>query len=467
MELSFELAKTILKTVDGIVITNARGEYQYVNETWIARSGLTLNDVLGKHPWDIYLNSRAKEVIHSHKPIFGHLMKSNRNSGLFMSNYYPLFDGDGNFSGVLIWSLHSGMTAVEELMKMVDSFSKTLSKKQIELTNMERACYNISGIIGSSPLIEQLRQSIRDAARTNSNVLIEGETGTGKELVAHAIHDMSGRHDQRFVRVNCAAIPPELMESEFFGYDDGAFTGARKGGKEGKFEAANHGSLFLDEINQLSYTIQPKFLRVLQEHEVERVGGRKPISVDTRIIAATNVPLESLVSANEFRKDLYYRLNVIRIIVPPLRQRREDIPALCQHLISRLNHQLNLSISGFEDSALSLLMEYDWPGNVRELQNSLEVAMNRCHDDVLRTEHFLPFFEQIERARRPTPKAAPTGVNSLPRQREALERTAIIQAHKASHGNKSAACSALGISRTTFYKRLEKYGLTDIYSFLR
>lgn len=465
MELSFELAKTILDTVDGILITNVHGEYEYVNKTWCQRTGLTLNDVLGKHPWDIYPESRAREVIRTHEPILGHLMKSPRNGGLFMNNYYPLFDEDGNFSGVLVWSLHSGMTALEELTRTIDTFSRRLSKKQRELNDLERACYNISGIIGSSPLIRQLRQNIRDAARTSSNVLIEGETGTGKELVAHAIHDMSSRHNQRFVRVNCAAIPPELMESEFFGYDDGAFTGARKGGKAGKFEIASRGSLFLDEINQLSYTIQPKFLRVLQEHEIERVGSGKPLPVDTRIIAATNVPLESLVSANEFRRDLYYRLNVIKIVVPPLRDRREDIPALSHHLISRLNQQLDLNISDFDDDVVSLLMEYDWPGNVRELQNSLEVAMNRCHDDILRTEHFLPFFEQIEQRRRPSPKAAPVHANSLTQQKDALERTAIIQALKASHGNKSAACTALGISRTTFYKRLEKYGLTDVYSF--
>ena len=229
MELSFELAKTILNTVDGIVITDTEGVYQYVNKSWCQRSGFTLPDVLGKHPWDIYPKSKVKEVIQTKKPIFGHLMKSPRNGGLFMNNYYPLFDENGAFDGVLVWSLHSGMTAVEELTKTIDSISRTLSKKQMELTNLERACYNISGIIGTSPLIEQLRQNIRDAARTSSNVLIEGETGTGKELVAHAIHDMSARHDQRFVRVNCAAIPPELMESEFFGYDDGAFTGARKG----------------------------------------------------------------------------------------------------------------------------------------------------------------------------------------------------------------------------------------------
>ena len=214
--------------------------------------------------------------------------------------------------------------------------------------------YGIDNIIGISEAVQGLKMEILSAARTSSSVLIEGETAVGKELVAHAIHSLSNRHAGSFVRVNCSAIPENLMESEFFGYESGAFTGAQKGGKAGKFERATGGSLFLDEIGELPLYMQPKFLRMLQEQEIERVGGSQLIPIDTRIIAATNVSLEELVQKRLFREDLYYRLNVVRIRVPPLRERKEDIPLLVEDVINRLNIRLGLEITGVDQEVYDM-----------------------------------------------------------------------------------------------------------------
>ena len=250
-----------------------------------------------------------------------------------------------------------------------------------------------------------------------------------------------------------------MAESELFGYEEGAFTGARRGGKMGKFELANGGTLFLDEVSQLPYELQPKLLRVLQERELERVGGRDMVPLNIRVIAATNIPLEALIQSGNFRKDLYYRLNVIKIRVPPLRERKEDIPLLTRNLVARLNHQLDLNISYVDDKALKRFQEYDWPGNVRELQNALESAMNHAQDETLMAEDFAAFFERTnpalwdgrqESSQRGRTQRLMTLKNDLDYERL---RAAMVEAG----GNKTQAARLLGISRSALYKKLKKY----------
>lgn len=466
--LDLETAMLILEKFDSVSVVNADGEYIYANQNWLNTFHLTLDQITGLHPWDVLPDTRVPEVLRTRKPIVGYRLKDPGTKG-FVS-YYPIMKNE-TFFGVLIWAFNSWMETAMNFSQMVTELSRKLETAQESLRGLSTANYSIQNIIGESAAIVRLREDIMAAGRTTSTVLIEGETGVGKELVAHAIHDFSARYQARFVRVNCSAIPSELMESEFFGYEDGAFTGARRGGKIGKFELANGGSLFLDEINQLPPTIQPKFLRVLQEREVERVGGKKVIPLDVRIIAASNISLDEMVRNGSFRSDLFYRLNVIKICVPPLRERKEDIPLLVRNLVSKLNHQLGMNVSHVEDDVIRLFMDYDWPGNIRELQNVLESAMNRTSGDTLEMAHFISFTSgrphfasarPVASACEPHIPSPSPRIGSLQTMKADMEYAAIRDAMIKSRGNKTEAAALLGISRNALYKKLRKYKEKDV-----
>lgn len=280
-------------------------------------------------------------------------------------------------------------TKVRELSRQLSIAQRRIEYYQSTIETMRQGKYTFDHIIGMSNKMKKIRSIAAQAAKTSSTVLIHGESGTGKELIAHAIHNASPRCNQPFIKVNCAAIPEQLIESELFGYSEGAFTGALKGGKPGKFELANGGTIFLDEIGDLSPTAQAKVLRVLQEFEFERIGGTKTINVDVRVIAATNRDLKELIKDGVFRKDLFYRLNVIEIETPPLRERGEDINYLIDYLIEKICDRLNVYSVTISDEARSILTAYDFPGNVRELENILERAINFASETgVILEEHF-------------------------------------------------------------------------------
>ena len=295
-------------------------------------------------------------------------------------------------------------------------------------------------------------------SQTVSTILITGESGTGKELFAQAIHNSSARCAGPFVRINCAALPDNLLESELFGYEEGAFTGARKGGKPGKFDLAKGGTIFLDEIGDMPLTMQTKLLTVLQERVVERIGGTNPIPIDVRVIAATNRDLEKMVAEQTFREDLYYRLNVVRLTIPPLRERVGDISLLVDDLIKRLNAHLRTNIQGINPPALDLLQSYRWPGNVRELENLLERAMNLCHmnqQSLLKVEHFPSLgnskFSKIE--------ILDNGQTALPDLLDGIEEQLLLKALHEADGNKAKTAKILGIHSSALYRKLKKYGL--------
>ena len=340
------------------------------------------------------------------------------------------------------------MEDAQNLTRRIGELSSKVEFYQQELSRERGARYGLDNIIGESASVLRLKEQIVQAARSTSTVLIEGETGSGKELIAHSIHAMSARKAANFVRVNCSAIPAELMESEFFGYAAGAFTGAARKGRIGRFQLASGGSIFLDEVNLLTATMQPKFLRVLQEMEIDPVGGEKSIPIDVRVIAASNIPLETLVEAGQFRSDLYYRLNVIRIQAPTLRERKEDLPLLVDNFIHRLNYQLGMVIEGVAPGAMDLLMDYDWPGNVRELQNAVESAMNAADSQL----------EQRMQARRRRQLTGPGDFKLRP-ARQAFERELIRDALAAAGGNRVKAAALLDISRTVLYEKMEQYQL--------
>jgi transcriptional regulator of aroF, aroG, tyrA and aromatic amino acid transport len=311
-------------------------------------------------------------------------------------------------------------------------------------------------ILFVSDAMQRVISLSRLVSKNDSTVLIRGESGTGKELFARSIHMSSPRCDNVFAPLNCAALPDALLESELFGYEEGAFTGAKRGGKQGLFEYANDGTIFFDEIGELSAHLQAKLLRVLQEGKVRRLGGNREISVDVRIIAATHRPLEEMIRKHQFRDDLYYRLNVIPIHIPPLRERKEDLPLLIQSLLLKLNHRFKKQISHVSESAMRKLMQHNWLGNVRELENVMERAVNLAREGDIALEHIIldqesvPTTSIIEQA---SVRKLKDTLNELECQ---ILREAIIK-----HGTSRQVGKMLGISHTAVLNRMRKYNLRD------
>ena len=494
--------KSLLKALDqgGIVaLVDQYGNYIYVNRRWEEDTGMTSDQVLGKNVEDVVSGSAAMLSLRTGRVISGEMFlrsKAGRELSSIMK-YQPVFDEEKNVSGCLITSLFSRLEEAQDFSKKLDQILEEFQYLKSPERGSSGAKYSVQSIIGDSPGMRDVREQIYIAGATAASCLIEGETGTGKELVAHAIHNVSMRKIFPFVKVNCSAIPENLMESEFFGYEEGSFTGGVKGGKAGKFEKAHLGSMFLDEINAMSLKMQPKLLRALQEKEIERVGGTESIPVNVRVLSASNMPLDYLVEQGVFRRDLFYRLNIITVKIPPLRRRKEDILPLTQSFIRRYNSELCRNVSGISDGALQYLTEYDWPGNVRELQNVIERVMASTWEDRLDVEVFRRFSPHISAAQRTAVPSAPAALEerpetavkaksvrtpaeestaqageslrdadasaeilSLSRQKEASEKEAILRALQISGMNKSKAARMLNISRTLLYKKLEKYDIT-------
>ncbi|KIH75806.1 two-component system, NtrC family, response regulator AtoC [Geoalkalibacter ferrihydriticus] len=316
--------------------------------------------------------------------------------------------------------------------------------------------YRFTGVISESARMQEVFDMASSVAASNANVLITGESGTGKELMARSIHSSSPRKDKPFVVLNCAALSEGVLESELFGHEKGAFTGAL-GTRKGRFELAHEGTLFIDEVGEMSLNAQVKLLRVIQEHEFERVGGTRTIRTDVRIVAATNKNLEDEVRAGRFREDLYYRLNVVNLHVPPLRERREDIESLARHFLMKFAAEMGKPISDLSPRAHSCLLAYDWPGNVRELQNAMERAVVMARGAVI-TPRDLPqgLQDQDEICLK-----VPERGGSLTELLEDLERQLIVQTLRREQGSQTRAAEVLGTKRTTLRYKMEKYGLLE------
>ncbi len=329
-------------------------------------------------------------------------------------------------------------------------FSRLERENRLLRERIERA----HEIIGTSPAVTDLRRQISTAAPTNGRVLIFGENGAGKELVARAVHALSARRERPFVEVNCAAIPDELIESELFGHEKGAFTGA-VARRRGKFELADGGTLFLDEIGDMSLRTQAKVLRALEEQTIERIGGHEPIRVDVRVLAASNKALEDLIAQGRFRDDLFYRLNVIPIEVPPLRRRKEDIPLLVEHFFKTFSAEYGKRPKALSSDAMVYFMAYDWPGNVRELRNMVERLVIMTAGDVITPEELPPPLRSREVVAVPS-----DGPQSLREAREAFERALILAELRANDWNITRTAKLLGIGRVNLWRKLKAYGIT-------
>ncbi len=357
-------------------------------------------------------------------------------------------------------------TIVRKAVRTQD-LSATEASRQSLGAGLEGGRY---GIIGQSPSLLDLYAVLDRVADTPTTVLVTGESGTGKELVARALHENSSRHDKPFIKVNCAAIPRDLMESELFGYERGAFTGA-VGSKPGRFELASGGTLFLDEIGSIPVEMQVKLLRALQESEFERVGGVKTIRVDVRLVAATNTDLKKEIAAGGFREDLYYRLNVVPMRLPPLRERREDIPLLVSHFVRKFDARLRKNVTGIEPEALDLLLNHPWPGNIRELENVIERAVLFCDGEQLRPAdlpnelHRTPEPPSAAPATRQPAPASPAASDGLKEQVKAamsrLERELIVKALEQTSGNVTHAARLLKISRKGLQLKMKELGLRE------
>jgi DNA-binding NtrC family response regulator len=342
-------------------------------------------------------------------------------------------------------------------------------KEQLEqytgyLTQEMHGEFDFGQIVGDAPALREVLQKVEQVAPTHSTVLLRGETGTGKELVAHAIHINSPREGKPFVRVNCAALARGVLESELFGHEKGAFTGA-VARRPGRFELADGGTLFLDECGDLPLEVQVKLLRVLQEREFERVGGQETVRVDVRVVSATHRDLEALIAEGKFREDLYYRLNVFPITLPPLRERLEDLPRLVEHFVAKFNRTTGKKLRGFDSLALSALSQYHWPGNVRELENVVERAIIVARGAEV-TASDLDFGRRAHAAP-PTPAAgtplsALAGAAPLQARLHEQEKAEIVAAIDRNQGNIAGAARALGINRSTLYYRLRKHGLEHL-----
>jgi len=375
---------------------------------------------------------------------------------------------------VIIMTAYSSVETAVEAMKngAYDYLTKPLDFDELRLT-MERAMehshlreenrllreslgthFDTHNIIGASPAMIRLMETVAQVATSEATVLITGESGTGKEMIAGAIHFNSLRKDGPFIKINCAAITETLLESELFGHEKGAFTGAYRR-KEGRFRQAHGGTLFLDEVSEMSLAMQVKLLRVLQEREITRVGGEEVVKVDVRIIAATNKDLMAEIRAGRFRDDLYYRLNVVAIAMPPLRERREDIPLLAQHFLEQFSEKNRKQIKGFTPQAMDRLLRYEWPGNVRELMNAVERAVVLAWAEYLSEQEFPLIIRETGPADGWPEGDSGTGEMPLGE----VEKTTILRTLELSNGNKSEAARRLGITRRTLHKKLKAYGV--------
>ncbi|RQD69213.1 MAG: sigma-54-dependent transcriptional regulator [Tindallia sp. MSAO_Bac2] len=439
-------------TQDAISVCDEKGIHVLINPAYTRLTGLSEKDIIGK-PVTVDIadgQSVHLQALKKRKPVSNARLKVGKHQKEIIASAAPIIvDGE----------LRGSVGILQDLTEMKKLSRELMLARQI-IRKLE-AKYTIDDIIARDPQMTNCLEKARQAAETPATILLRGESGTGKELFAHAIHNLSDRRYKQFVRVNCAAISESLLESELFGYEEGAFTGARKGGKSGLFQEAHNGTIFLDEIAEIPNSTQVKLLRVLQEGEILPVGSTRSVNVDVRVISATNVNLEKAVEEGRFREDLYYRLNVIPIQIPPLRERKKDIYPLVISLLNKYNQEYGRNAQDISPDALIHLQNYHWPGNVRELQNYIGRAMvnMKLQETILEEMHLPKFFDSDS-----PENASDLTVNkerfknkmTLEEGMREAERQIIRDALKANSGNRTKTAEALNISIRSLYYKIQK-----------
>ena len=444
------MLEAIIKSSDeAISVVDVKGNGIMINPAYTRVTGLTEQDVIGKPATvDIYEGeSMHMKVLQTGNVYRGVHMKVGQLKKDVIVNVAPII-----MNGVI-----RGSVGVLHDVTEIQALTRELKHARQIIRSLE-AKYTFDDIIGSSPEMRLALEQAKVGARTPATVLLRGDSGTGKELFAHAIHNESNRKKNKFIRVNCAAIAESFLESELFGYEEGAFTGAKHGGKKGIFEEAIHGSIFLDEIGELSLNMQAKLLRVLQENEIVRVGGTEPIHVDVRIITATNINLEKAIMNKTFREDLYYRLNRLPIFIPSLSERISDLAELANYIIQKLNADYSRTVRTISTDAIALLEQYHWPGNVRELENVLGRAMisMEIHEEVIKKEH-LPKLNISLKLKEANLLFAEE--ESLSSAVDRFEKDFIYKVYRDNSFNKTKTAKALNISIRNLYYKIDKYQL--------
>ena len=442
--------KAVIDTIlDGVMIVDKAGTIVFVNKAFETITGYSHREAIGKSC--MLLNCDTCKVFRQTQDnIWCDLFKT----GTLDMRRCRLIRKDGRDTHVIknasILKDNNGKVigAVETLTDITEIIKK--DKQIVALRDQLRSEDGFQGMVGVSAAMGHVFELITNAARSDAPVIILGESGTGKELVAKAIHDVGPRKRKPFVKVNCAALNESLLESELFGHVKGAFTGALRS-REGRFESAQGGDIFLDEIGDLPLIIQVKLLRVLEEKIIERVGDNWPIPVDVHVITATNKHLEDLVEGGVFREDFYYRINVIPIKVPPLRERQDDIPILADYFLQKLRLKSGREIQGIDDDVMRLLMNYSWPGNVRELKSAFEYAAVSCQESFIKPYHFPPnIFQSKYQATKPKQTTL---------DRDMMKKRQLLDALKQADGSQSEAARILGVSRVTIWNRMKKFGI--------
>ncbi|RTR35207.1 sigma-54-dependent transcriptional regulator [Robertmurraya yapensis] len=453
-EIQTMLEAVIQSSEEAISVVDEYGKGIIINPAYTRITGLSEDEVIGQPATaDISEGDESMhyKVLKTRKPVRGVAMRLGPHKREVIVNVAP----------VIVDGKLKGSVGVIHDMSEIKNLNRELNRARQIIRTLE-AKYSFEDIIGDSTEFQLAIEQAKLGAKTPATVLLRGESGTGKELFAHAIHNASDRKYNKFVRVNCAALSESLLESELFGYEEGAFSGAKRGGKRGLFEEANNGSIFLDEIGELSANTQAKLLRVLQENEITRVGGTKPISINVRVIAATNVNIEKGIINGTFREDLYYRLNRMPIHIPPLRDRKDDIPSLCNRLLQKINQDYGRNVEGITPAAMKLLLQYNWPGNVRELDNILgrAVIFMNYHENEIDVHHIPELKMSQETKVEPSFSPISNG-ESLNSVLEQYERNIIIDTLEKMKGNKTETAKALGLSLRNLYYKLEKLEIAN------
>ncbi|MBP1920659.1 sigma-54 interaction domain-containing protein [Youngiibacter multivorans] len=441
---------------EGLVIIDENGRICYINDAYKQILGVLARKVVGKFIFDIEGSALLYEVLKSGKPMIQekHLVKSiNKYVSLRMC---PLYKGSKIIGA---FSIFTDITEIDNLNNEVKRYSGIVDEYHREKEVESEALR--AQIIGNSPNFLRILDQAVIVAKTDAAVLVSGANGSGKEVITKLIHMSSARRSKPFITVNCSAIPESLIESELFGYEEGAFTGSRKGGQMGKFELANKGTIFLDEIGDMPLQMQAKLLRVLERGEIEKIGRQKNVEVDVRVIAATNQPLPELIKQKKFREDLYYRLNVVNLTVPSLKDRGNDVILLANHFADYFCEKYSKKLS-ISDEAYRALARYSWPGNVRELQNSIEHAVILCSGPIIMREHLPGRIMEGEISEPDVSLSAPiTQCEDVDYARSIAkaEKQLMLEALKRSSGSRTKAMELLGLSRRTFYRKLKENGL--------
>ncbi|NLV21546.1 MAG: sigma 54-interacting transcriptional regulator [Syntrophomonadaceae bacterium] len=448
-----ELDAIIEASFDSIFVTDAKANVVSINEAYTRITGIKAEDIIGKNMYDLveqglYDRSATISVIETHQMItFTQTLKSGKTL-LVTGN--PVF----NKQGELAWVITNGRD-ITELMSLKQEVELAQNLSRHYEKELQKVIMQSGEMIVNSPKTKELLELTMRLGTVDSTVLIYGESGVGKELIARELHKNSNRKDKPMININCAAIPETLLESELFGYESGAFSGARKGGKMGIFELANGGTLFLDEIGEMSLTLQSKLLRAIQEKEILRIGATTPIKIDVRLITATNRDLWEMTRRGQFRQDLYYRLNVVPIYVPPLRERKEEIPALTYHFLNLFNKQYGMN-KKIDERIIANLLDYDWPGNVRELKNAIERAVVTSTDEVIKSIKIGGTINDSEMEFNLENEI--TGEIDLREKVNAYEKD-LLQRYIQNYKSSRKVAKALNVSQTTVVRKAAQYGI--------